>query len=51
MLLEYIFLTLVVSGITVSFIYCAITGISPVSSTRQSRQSTLKWMPDNKLVT
>lgn len=45
MFFDYLVLVLVVGGIIVSLIYCLITGISPVSSTFQSRKKIIKAIP------
>jgi hypothetical protein len=45
MLFEYCLLALVLGAVAVSLVYTAITGISPVSSTRQSRKRMLRSIP------
>jgi hypothetical protein len=46
MVFEYIVLVSVVSGVTLSLIYCGITGISPIPSSRISRKFMLSLVPD-----
>lgn len=45
MLFEYCLLAVVLGSVAVSLAYTAITGISPVSSTRQSRKRMLRSIP------
>ena len=42
MFFDYLILALVLTGVTVSLVYCLITGISPVSSTWKSRKKMIK---------
>jgi hypothetical protein len=42
MFFDYLILVLVLIGVTVSLVYCLITGISPVSSTWKSRKEMIK---------
>jgi precorrin-6B methylase 2 len=42
---EIILLVLVIAGICISLVYCAITGISPVSSSRLSRKTMVAEVP------
>lgn len=42
---EILLLALVLAALFISFVYCAITGISPVSSTGKSRRAIIKAIP------
>ena len=42
MFFDYLILVFVLSGVAISLVYCLITGISPVSSTRKSRKKMIK---------
>jgi len=45
MLLEYSFLVIVVITCSLSIIYCAVTGISPVPSLRNSKRNMFDLLP------
>lgn len=48
MLLQSLFLVVFVVGLVVTFAYCFVTGISPVSSTRKARRAILEKLPPDE---
>jgi len=45
---EYVILVFVLCGVSISLIYCAITGISPIPSSRISKKFMLSLVPDGE---